>query len=81
MWTQSSTASILSGTPYGKHGVGDTNEVLPAELSTIPELLRKVGYKTYSLSRAPNTGAGIGVDRGFDRFEDRFTEETKVKSI
>lgn len=70
IWTQPSSASILSGTYPSVHGVGlrDYNERLPSELATVPELLGAAGYRTACVSEMGNVGPATGLDRGFDRY-------------
>lgn len=64
-----SSASFLTGTYPFRNGLRVTNDFLPSELSTVPELLGAVGYTTACLSRNAFIGPGTGLDRGFDRFE------------
>ncbi len=40
---------------------------IPASVSTLPELFRESGYRTFGIAANPNIGASIGFDRGFDR--------------
>ena len=42
---------------------------LPAEVATLPELMREAGYTTLGVASNINIGSEIGFDRGFDRFE------------
>ncbi len=42
---------------------------LPADVATLPELLKGAGYATFGLATNINIGPEIGFDRGFDRFE------------
>ncbi len=42
---------------------------LPADVATLPELLKRAGYGTFGLATNINIGPEIGFDRGFDRFE------------
>ena len=67
--TPYSSASILTGTYPSRHGVKITNEYLPEQLATLPELLGDAGYHTACLSRNSYVSPGTGLDRGFDRFE------------
>lgn len=67
--TPLSSASILTGTYPSRHGFKITNEALPAELDTVPELLAEQGYSTAGLSRNSYLSSGTNLDRGFGRFE------------
>lgn len=73
-WTPASTASILTGTYLSTHGVGyeDTTEVskIPPDLSTVPELLSELGYRTGCFSGNAYVSHATGVNRGFDTFDD-----------
>jgi arylsulfatase A-like enzyme len=42
---------------------------MPPKVSTMPELFRDLGYRTFGIAANPNIGSSIGFDRGFDRFE------------
>lgn len=67
--TPVSSASILTGTYPSRHGLKLTNEALPAELDTVPELFAEQGYSTAGLSRNSYLSSGTKLNRGFDRFE------------
>jgi uncharacterized sulfatase len=67
--TPVSSASILTGTQPSRHQVKISAEFLPSELDTVPELFGERGYRTACLSRNAYLGPGLGLDRGFDRFE------------
>ena len=67
--TPLSSASILTGTYPSRHGFKITNDALPAELNTVPELLAEQGYSTAGLSRNSYLSSGTNLNRGFDRFE------------
>lgn len=81
IWTQPSSASILSGTYPSYHGVGlrDGNDVLPESLSTVPELLSEVGYYTACLSEMGNVGPATGLDRGFDEYRPPHVDRSKLE--
>lgn len=70
-WTPASSASILTGTHLTTHRVGfESGDVrqLPADLATVPELLRHRGYRTGGISSNSYVSSATGLDRGFDRF-------------
>ncbi|WP_240452006.1 sulfatase [Halostella salina] len=67
--TPKSTGSMLTGTYPTRHGLGISNEYLPENIDTVPELFRRVGYATAGLTRNSYVSSGTGLDRGFDRFE------------
>lgn len=71
MWTPASTASILTGTHMATHDVGIRGRgqrSVPADLATLPELLREKGYSTMCASPNPYITSAAGMDRGFDDF-------------
>jgi uncharacterized sulfatase len=47
---------------------GSAEEKIPAELNSLPELLRDEGYTTGCLSPSPYISEATGLDRGFDRY-------------
>ena len=80
--TNSSHASILTGLLPSSHGVSDFGVPLAAEHVTLPELLRKQGYRTAAFIGAvilDSKSLAPGFDRGFD-FYDNFPEKTDEKS-
>jgi arylsulfatase A-like enzyme len=42
---------------------------LPEDLRTMPQLFSAAGYRTWGIATNLNVGPEIGLDRGFDRFE------------
>ncbi|WP_264556427.1 sulfatase [Halocatena marina] len=68
IWTRSSIASILTGTWPSRHRAGMDSERIPAELKTVPELLRESGYHTAAISPNANLSSATDLDRGFDDF-------------
>lgn len=71
IWTPASSASILTGTYLFEHRVGydgKAKEQLPIELSTLPELLSRAGYRTACLTPNSYLSDATGLDRGFDRY-------------
>ncbi|WP_255171050.1 sulfatase-like hydrolase/transferase [Natrononativus amylolyticus] len=71
-WTPAASGSILTGTRLSTHRVGlessATVEKLPTELSTIPELLGDVGYRTGGFSGNPYVSERTELNRGFETF-------------
>jgi len=71
-WTPASTASMLTGTHMSTHQVGQDGtgtHTLPAEISTLPELLSKNGYQTALFSPNPYISDETGLTRGFEHQE------------
>jgi choline-sulfatase len=80
--TNSSHASILTGLLPSSHGVSDFGVPLAGSHVTLPELLRKQGYRTAAFIGAvilDSKSLAPGFDRGFD-FYDNFPEKTDEKS-
>ena len=42
---------------------------IPTDITTLPEMFKKAGYRTFGISANINIGKEIGFNRGFDRFE------------
>jgi arylsulfatase A-like enzyme/Flp pilus assembly protein TadD len=71
--TLPSHASILTGKYPLSHGVRDnTGFVLPERQSTLPEVLRKKGYKTGAFVGSYVLDSRFGLDQGFDHYFDDF---------
>jgi len=82
-WTPSSMASIFTGLWVHQHGVlsgfaatrsalrrGETVSMnrIPESLETLPEVLKRAGYRTYGAADNMNMGPAMGMSRGFDEF-------------
>jgi arylsulfatase A-like enzyme len=67
-WTPPSHASIFTGTYPSRHGVDRAHPYLDASLTTLPEHLNGLGYRTYGVSSNYWIGAATRFDRGFDEF-------------
>lgn len=78
-WTAPATTSIFTGVYPFQHGVltgfmvskrikMELNRI-PESLETLPEMLKKNGYKTFGAADNINIGPEIGFTRGFDRFK------------
>ena len=67
-WTLPAHASLFSGLypwEHGCHGKGVLQ--LPPQITRIPQWLKPLGYRTYSVSGNPIIGASYGFLDGFDR--------------
>lgn len=67
-YTLASTTSILTGTYPSRNQAGYEHEVLPTNISTVPELLGDVGYQSAGFSSNRYVSSETGLDRGFDDF-------------
>jgi arylsulfatase A-like enzyme len=73
--TVTSIPSLLTGRLPREHGVlwvqldGKVYSGPGLRLPTLAEMLKKHGYVTAAISASPLVGPGIGVDRGFDYFD------------
>ena len=75
-WTVPSVASLLTGTWPTLHGaMGRGTEITPirAELSTAADVFKKAGYDTVGFGNAAFVSPMIGIDRGFDLFDHRYS--------
>lgn len=85
-WTPSAMASIFTGRWVHQHGVlsgfaatksawrrGETVTLnrVPAELATLPEVLKAGGYRTFGAADNMNLGDAMGFTRGFDVFSSK----------
>jgi arylsulfatase A-like enzyme len=77
-WTQSSTASFMTGLQHSvlgglRRGVHSTP--VPAGATTMAERMRRGGYATAVLTSNPNAARVIGLERGVDYLRDSETGE------
>ena len=83
-WTAPATASIFTSLYPFQHGVlmcllaikrakrlnpNITINKIPQEITTLPEVLKKNGYKTFGISDNLNIGELEGFTQGFDKFK------------
>lgn len=68
IWTPASTASILTGLPPSRHGVGMYQQSLSQEVNTIPKLLSEIGYTTTGISTNVQISDLTDLTRGFNNF-------------
>lgn len=77
-WTVPSMASIFTGLHPRRHGVirGAAKkgrvlrqQPLPADVATLPEALKKAGYRTFGISSNGHMSEDTGFARGFDHFD------------
>jgi len=83
-WTAPAMASVFTGVYPNQHGVvlgrnaflrlsaeDPTMELnrIPDALETMPEMMRRLGYRTFGVADNPNLCAEEGFESGFDRFE------------
>ena len=89
-WTATSTASLFTSLYPSKHQVrrglmrvhrgepraAAKQEVdrLPADVPSLPQVLRAAGYRTFGFTDNVNSGRRLGFDRGFDHFEESMYE-------
>jgi arylsulfatase A-like enzyme len=75
-WTVPSVASLLTGTWPTLHGaMGKGTDITPIrpELSTAADVFGRAGYDTVGFGNAAFVSPMIGVDRGFDLFDHRYS--------
>jgi arylsulfatase A-like enzyme/Tfp pilus assembly protein PilF len=72
--TLPSHANLLSGLHPVQHGVRDNGGFrFPADRETLATLLKKEGYRTGAFVSAFPLDSRFGLGRGFDVYDDRFT--------
>ncbi|MGH0034808.1 MAG: sulfatase [Myxococcota bacterium] len=69
-YTRPSTASILTGLSPSTHQVLGMRTVLPAETTTLAEILHAAGYETAAFVANGNVIEEFGFAEGYDHFED-----------
>jgi len=67
-WTKASAASLLTGLLPKNHKTMARNSSLPADLQTLPEILRSNGYYTAAFITNDNISGFFSFDQGFDEF-------------
>lgn len=63
-------ATLLSGLPPWKHGVGDTRTRFPENAVLLAERIQEAGIRTGMFTGVPTSSAAFGLDRGFEIFEE-----------
>jgi len=75
-WTVPSVASLMTGTWPTIHGaMGKGTRITPIrpELSLATQLFKQAGYDTVGFGNAAFVSPMIGIDRGFDLFDHRYS--------
>jgi arylsulfatase A-like enzyme/Tfp pilus assembly protein PilF len=67
--------SVMTGLDPPRHGVHDNGQVLGPAKHTLAEALRAHGYATGAVVSGFPLRALFGLDRGFDRYDDRIPAE------
>lgn len=75
--TVASHATILTGAHPRRHGVR-TNDgfTLPADVPTVAESLRHIGYRTAAFVGGYPLQRSAGLSKGFDHYDDAFLRES-----
>ncbi|HPJ73089.1 MAG TPA: sulfatase-like hydrolase/transferase, partial [bacterium] len=69
-WTKPAMASLLSSLPPTRHGAMNPLSALPRGITTLPEIFREHGYRTFFINGGnPNLTPEFGFGQGFDRLE------------
>jgi arylsulfatase A-like enzyme len=87
-YTMASHMTMFTGLfPYHQNIVNDYKARLPVEIKTLPEILKKEGYKTFFISDltnqmlSPMLGYGRGIDRFIDLDSFRVGSHDELKNI
>jgi arylsulfatase A-like enzyme len=75
-WTLPAVASLMTGTwptVHGAMGRGVWLTPVRSELPMAPEVLRDAGFETVGFANAAFVSPMVGLDRGFDLFDHRFS--------
>ncbi|MEW6073830.1 MAG: sulfatase, partial [Planctomycetota bacterium] len=70
-WTLPAQATMLTGLYPGQHGATRRGLGLPAEATTIAELLGRHGYRTAAVTDSGFISRSFGFDQGFQFFHER----------
>lgn len=76
-WTMPAVASLMTGLYPTTHAIRSHNERLRSDLTTIPEILKEVGYRTAACVVNTGVGARGGFEQGFDVF--RYIPRTEAE--
>jgi arylsulfatase A-like enzyme len=78
-WTAPATATLFTSLYPNQHGVwtgfrasermGLRYNRIPAAAETLPEVMQRLGYRTFGVADNINIGEEMGFSDGFDRFE------------
>ncbi len=68
--TLPSHMSIFTGLYPMEHGVYPPDSVLSEEISTLPEMFQRAGYRTAAFSEGGYVAGRYGFSRGFDVYDD-----------
>jgi choline-sulfatase len=92
-WTPSSMASIFTSLYVNQHGVltgyratktalerGENIELnrIPSTVETLPEVMKRLGYRTFGVADNLNICERMGFSRGFDQFSPHNKEGSDV---
>jgi len=80
-WSTAAMASLFTGLYPRQHGCIDfASLTLPSEFETLPEALKKQGYRTVGVSGNPLLSVKTGFAQGFDRFDEACFEKVNYRS-
>jgi choline-sulfatase len=71
--TLPSHVAILTATTPGRLGIRDNGRGVGTDVGTLAESLKRSGYATGAFVSGYPLAAMFGLDRGFDRYDDRFS--------
>ncbi|AUG47476.1 hypothetical protein BVU17_08085 [Haloarcula taiwanensis] len=69
IWSLPVGTSILTGTYPVYHNTVAEGDMIPEDITTLPELLSEAGYQTYGVSGNPWFSDATDMNRGFGTFE------------
>ncbi len=70
--TLASHASLFTGLPPRAHGVPRNGFRVPAQLSTLAEMLRDAGFETAGFASSFALESRFGLDQGFEHWDEAF---------
>ncbi len=78
-WTLPSISSLLSGLYPGQHGATEKGDSLPYGIETLPELLRRAGYRTGAVTDASFFSSVFQMNQGFEWFQEHVAPEWNLE--
>lgn len=82
-WTRPSISSLFTGTPPSHHNVQRevNSDVLPSDLPTLAEALRRAGYATGAFSANLHLHPAFRLDRGFGYRRSTLSDASRINEL
>lgn len=80
-YTTCSVPTMFTGLSWRSHGVVKGQDRLPEGEETLAESLQMAGYRTIGITATPNNSKRLGMNQGFDEFEQLWEIDDWRRSI